>query len=205
MHASPRADFTVETYETHARVALECEDLNEYNQCQTQLKQLYAAGLRSAADAEMEFIAYVPSNLPHIRDGVAPCAIPIPPSLSPPPHTPPPALFIQIPRPLLRVPAREQEVPRGLGGFGGHHEGPAARGLLAPRRGARPQGAPLARLDMPPLPLHRLTSRHTNTSAISPLLSCNSRSAAQCSSTTTTSSSRCVRTRPTSATASSTS
>jgi hypothetical protein len=52
------ADFTVEVYETHARVALECEDLNEYNQCQTQLKQLYAAGLRSAADAEMEFVAY---------------------------------------------------------------------------------------------------------------------------------------------------
>ena len=42
-------------YEVHARVALECEDLNEYNQCQTQLKQLYASGLKGC---EMEFTAY---------------------------------------------------------------------------------------------------------------------------------------------------
>lgn len=36
-------------------MALECQDLNEYNQCQTQLKQLYACGLQGN---EMEFIAY---------------------------------------------------------------------------------------------------------------------------------------------------
>jgi hypothetical protein len=42
-------------YETHARVALESHDLNEYNQCQTQLKALYTSGLLGH---EMEFLAY---------------------------------------------------------------------------------------------------------------------------------------------------
>ena len=52
--------FAIDVYETHARIALEEGDLNEYNQCQTQLKELYRL-LRSdekALQNRIEFLAY---------------------------------------------------------------------------------------------------------------------------------------------------
>ncbi|CAH7685831.1 SAC3/GANP/Nin1/mts3/eIF-3 p25 family-domain-containing protein [Phakopsora pachyrhizi] len=48
-------EFTVSVYEAHARIALEKADLGEFNQCASQLRQLYKQGLKGKQD---EFLAY---------------------------------------------------------------------------------------------------------------------------------------------------
>jgi len=48
-------DFTIKVYETHARIALENNDIDQFNQCQTQLCILYKEGL---VGNEIEFLAY---------------------------------------------------------------------------------------------------------------------------------------------------
>ncbi|KAI9591048.1 SAC3/GANP/Nin1/mts3/eIF-3 p25 family-domain-containing protein [Syncephalis fuscata] len=58
-------EFTVSVYQVHARLALEHGDLGEYNQCQTQLRQLYEYQI---VGNEMEFVAYRILYMLHTRN-----------------------------------------------------------------------------------------------------------------------------------------
>ena len=49
------SNFIVDVYETHARVAVEASDIDQFNQCQTALVPLYESGLEGCA---VEFKAY---------------------------------------------------------------------------------------------------------------------------------------------------
>ncbi|RKP24142.1 SAC3/GANP/Nin1/mts3/eIF-3 p25 family-domain-containing protein, partial [Syncephalis pseudoplumigaleata] len=58
-------EFTVAVYQIHGRLALEHGDLGEYNQCQTQLRQLYEYNIPGD---DMEFLAYRILYMLHTRN-----------------------------------------------------------------------------------------------------------------------------------------
>lgn len=65
-----RKPLTTAVYEAHARAALEYGDLAEYNQCQGQLKVLYAEGATDEHSCVSEFVAYrILYQTVHVRHG----------------------------------------------------------------------------------------------------------------------------------------
>lgn len=52
-----RDEFAVQVYETHAKIAIENDDLGEYNQCQSRLNTLYQGGENERKN-KLEFLSY---------------------------------------------------------------------------------------------------------------------------------------------------
>ena len=48
--------LSIKIYETHARIALDMADLDQFNQCQTQLQYMYKMNIEGGN--QMEFLAY---------------------------------------------------------------------------------------------------------------------------------------------------